>query len=417
MKQALLSIFTFLWCAHIYGQIYIDAEIRPRTELRNGYNKTQNQEGRSPEFVTSQRSGIGLLYKSKVTGYINFQDVRTWGESTVKQDVGTLHLKEGWIEINMGKYYKIKAGRQILKYDNQRILSAANWNQIGNQHDVLLLKYKKDKLKSHVAVAYNNENASQNFEAYYPIPLYKMLFMGWFNYEASNMFKISLLGVSDLNQKDSSTTNYARYTFGGTMDYKLTDNLKLNTTNYYQTGKINTGISIAAYMLTMRIDAQIYTNTAIFAGADLISGKNPYDTTIVKEKVFNRLYGSKHKYLGYLDYFPANKHGISDSFIGFNYKFNNQSKGEIKVHNFILPHEYSNPGKVNQYIKRYLGTEMDIKLDIKISPEANLSFIHGLLFASPSMDYVLVGNHQKISNYAMLMLTWNPKIKLGAITK
>lgn len=417
MKKTITAILLLIFCSiQLFSQIVVDAEIRPRTEFRNGYKKTQAKIGETPEFVTSQRTGIGLLFQSKFIGYIHVQDVRTWGETTTKKDIATLHLKEGWVELPFLNHFKAKIGRQLLKYNNQRILAATNWNQVGTQHDLLLLKYKRDKLSIHTGLAYNNENASQSFESYYPVPYYKMLFFGWENYNLDDKLNISLLGVTDLNQKDSTKSNYTRYTYGGTVIYKPLNSVKLNVTGYIQQGHNSTGTRVNAYMFTIKSDFSFSSKTNLFAGADLFSGKDPYDSTGV-DKVFNNLYGARHKYLGYMDYFPENHFGIFDGFAGINLKVFQQTKLELTLHNFWLPHEYTDLKNPQDQINKYLGSEIDLKIDCQLSENAQLSFIHGIVFGTSAMDLVKGGNHHETSNFAMLMLTWNPKFLVDKSNK
>lgn len=413
MKRYYLSLL-FISCSFmLYSQLIIDGEIRPRSEFRNGYNKTQSFEGLSPEFLTSQRTALGVKYtQDNITGRITIQDVRTWGESEPKKDSATLHLKEAWIAVPIGDAVKVIAGRQIIKYDNQRILAWTNWNQLGTQHDLLQIQYEKDKLKTHLGLAYNNESAGKFEEDYYPVPYYKSLQYLWINYKFSDNLSTSLLSVVDINAKaNTKDTYFARITYGGTLKFNPIDGLKTNTTFYFQNGKTRTGTLVNAYMLATRIDFSIIESAGIFAGLDLYSGHDPNNAP-EKSRYFDRLYGAKHKYLGYMDYFPTNKYGIMDIFGGLNYKATKKLNAELGLHTFMLPHDYTHPTD-GEKIDSYLGLETDIAANYSIAKSLKLSFIYGMLFGTKSMDIVKGGDHKTTNNFAMLMLTFKPSFKFN----
>lgn len=413
MKRFYLILFFISVSYMLFSQLTIDGEIRPRSEFRNGYNKTQSYDGLSPEYLTSQRTALGVLYtQNNIIGKITFQDVRTWGESEPKKDSATLHLKEAWIAVPIGDAVIIIAGRQIIKYDNQRILAWTNWNQIGTQHDIVQIQYKKDKLQAHLGLGYNNESAGDYGEDYYPVPYYKSLQYLWINYKFSDNMSTSLLSVADINAKnDTKDTYYARFTYGGTLKYNPIESLNTNTTFYYQSGRTPTGIEVGAYMFTTRLDYSLMEKAGIFAGLDLYSGHDPNNAP-KKSNFFDRLYGAKHKYLGYMDYFPTNKNGIMDIFGGINYKAGKKLSAELGLHTFMLPHDFTNPDD-GEKLDSYLGFETDIAANYKIAKSLKLSFIYGMLFGTKSMDVVKGGDHKTMNNFAMLMLTFKPSFKFN----
>jgi hypothetical protein len=70
MKSLVIRIgclFSLLpWTSN--GQnVQIDAEIRPRTEMKDGF-KIPNADGKDPGFFTSQRTRLGLTYTSASDG-------------------------------------------------------------------------------------------------------------------------------------------------------------------------------------------------------------------------------------------------------------------------------------------------------------------------------------------------------------
>ena len=95
------------------------------------------------------------LYKFR----LSLQDVRFWGEvpQIFKQEDGNTFLSEAWGQYYLNDKFSIKAGRQIISYDNQRFLGGLEWAQQGRRHDALLFLYedKDAKTKLHAGFAFN----------------------------------------------------------------------------------------------------------------------------------------------------------------------------------------------------------------------------------------------------------------------
>jgi len=210
------------------AQFRLTAEVRPRTEFRNGF-KTPTSTGFDPAFFTEQRSRLYVDFADeKYKLRFSLQDVRLWGQvpQIFKNDVGTSFLSEAWGQYFVSKTFSIKAGRQILSYDNQRFFGGLEWAQQGRRHDALLF-IKEDKTKGvklHVGLAFNAD-ADRPEPAYLQGPgasfysvggSYKSLQYAWYN----KAFKdekgsISLLALNATLQNPDSTVSNKN----GLMDY------------------------------------------------------------------------------------------------------------------------------------------------------------------------------------------------------
>ena len=99
-----LSMLLLFWIGTMLQaqEFKLSAEVRPRSELRNGF-KTPTSEGKVPAFFTEQRSRLYLDYsEAKYKFRLSLQDVRFWGEvpQIFKQEDGNTFLSEAW-----GQYY------------------------------------------------------------------------------------------------------------------------------------------------------------------------------------------------------------------------------------------------------------------------------------------------------------------------
>ena len=84
------------------AQLSLSAQIRTRTEFRNGVGILKPKVN-DPAFFTSQRSRLTFNYKTnRVILNAALQDVRVWGQdaSTISNaDGNKLGLHEGWAEL------------------------------------------------------------------------------------------------------------------------------------------------------------------------------------------------------------------------------------------------------------------------------------------------------------------------------
>ena len=414
MKSKLL--FLFAWISFIAiqvnAQIIFDAEIRPRSEFRNGF-QTPHNPGDVPEFVTNQRTAFGLLYTNEgVSGRLSLHDVHTWGQNPTKTPATNFMVKEAWLEFGITDSIKVKAGRQILSYNDERILAATNWNHYGTQHDVAVFKARLNKLNYHLGLAYNNESAGMRSEIDYSLSFYKAMIFNWGNYSFSKQLNVSILGVTDWNDKGTAIGgNFVRHTYGGSMDVRPMQNLHFLSNSYYQFGKNQLGQKVSAYLFTLRGDYSLSPKTVVYTGTDVYSGSDPASTSS-KTHNFDRLFGAKHKFLGIMDYFPITNSGIQTIFVGANYKISSATKVDAAFHFLRLPHEYTD-SSTGLGIDSFLGTEFDVKFSHKFSNELSAGLIHGIMFGTESMCVVKGGDKNCLNNFLSVFITYKPTFSLN----
>lgn len=194
-----------------HAQFSLQATIRPRSELRNGY-KTLKSENQLPAFATTQRTRLSVGYeKEKIKLGLSLQDIRIWGsqpQGVATDGAGTM-MSEAWAELAFHKKWSLKLGRQALSYDDERILGALDWLQQGRWHDGLLVKYEDSLTNLHIGGAYNQgkENLTGT---YYHIPnSYKHLHFLWAS-RNFNRLKLSTLLLNQGLQYTDSTTGFSQ---------------------------------------------------------------------------------------------------------------------------------------------------------------------------------------------------------------
>ena len=200
-----------------FSQFTVNAEIRPRGEVRNGF-KVLPTDNSTPAFFVSQRTRLGLAYKAeKISTKVTLYDSRVWGDEAFKTDVPNVGIYEAWAEIPLCDSLSLRVGKQELAYDNDRLLATCNWTQLGVSHNAVVFHYKKNGFQIDYAGAFNQSSEKLFGTDISPIySNYKSLNILWLSKKINDHLKTSVLCIADEYQKEPTTsTTYLRGTFGG----------------------------------------------------------------------------------------------------------------------------------------------------------------------------------------------------------
>jgi len=394
-------IFISNFSGNVSGQFKIDAQYRPRFELRDGYQKLASK-GETPAVFVSQRSRLILSYETE-----NFklkftpQDVRIWGDEKIASiggvhgDTASLDLFEAYAEIKLGAIGWISVGRQQIVYDNEWLLGSRNWNQNGNASDAIVFKFKPGSWNIHLAAAWNTKSEASSGNIY-PTDRYKSLNFLWINSEIMENWNLSLLQIaSGLTLTDSTNDLNFRYTSGLYSDYN-NGNLSLNGNAYYQYGKNQKGMAVGAYLLA----ADVCYKAGIFTpglGVSLHSGNSTTGALQKKDNLFDLMYSPRHKYFGFMDYFRT---------FSTNTKQASKSVSLRNIGHYFRLAE-TNSGTPDN---KNLGYENDLVLKYKFSDWGVLEA--GYLFILPTTALETLQNvpDSKFSQFCYLQLTLTPNL-------
>lgn len=408
------------------GQLTISGQVRPRFEFRNGFKKP-TQEGDEPSAFMEQRSRINMMYKAPMFNVkLSLQDVRIWGETgQINKTDGLTSFHEAYGEYTPNKNVALRIGRQELVYDDSRVLGNLGWAAQARSHDAVKFVYTDSTWQFHAIGTYNQDGLTPepaklqsptggvfntptpgagsidtdlNFAL--PNPLSSQIL--WFK-KAFKGGNITLLAMNDLRQVSDSvgatTGVVAVGTFGTNVMYKAGD-IKLNGTFYGQVGK-TTG--------TQKTNGILGSLSATYTGGkkviptigfDYVSGDDK-ETSDVTEG-FDPLYGTHHKFYGFMDYFyVGNGHngggnqasgGLIDVYAKTVFKLGKPGKLLAHVHVFASPTDVTDDIAVardatsEETLGSYLGTELDL---VYVKPLAkNVTFKLGtsFMFQSDALD-------------------------------
>ncbi|WP_298553291.1 alginate export family protein [uncultured Algibacter sp.] len=418
-KQYVLIGLIALIVQFAQAQFTLDGEFRPRTEYRNGFGSIIPK-ALEPGFGISTRIRLNAGYEvDAYKFYVSFQDVLVWGENRQIlpfDQNNSFAVFQAWAELNLGSGWSTKLGRQVLSYDDQRILGGLDWAQQGRNHDAGLLRYKKDKFALDVALAFNQDYSHPtgfisvanvyNTSGFFSYKTMQMahLSQDWKNFSGSlllmnNGFQNDAAGLNDVANLQTIGTHlkYKNGAFGAAANV------------YLQTGEAIYGTSykdVSASLLGLDLTFKTSDKVTLGAGLEIISGNDETDPT--KTGAFFPLYGTNHKFNGFMDYFYVGNHanniGLVDIHASANFKLSDTSSLLVKALNFSGEQDLPSGESA-------LGTEIDLVFKKKFKGYA-LVVGYSHMFASDGM-YELKGVTEEVAadmqNWAWAMLVLKPK--------
>lgn len=393
-----------------FAQFCVDAQLRSRFEIRDGYQKLA-AEGLNPAVFISQRTRLSFSYESSLLKVkVTPQDVRLWGDQPTQSSTGvgdnpSLDLLEAYAELKIGNNGWISAGRQQLVYDNRRLLGDRNWNQTGISYDAVVFKLLTGKTNIHAGAVWNTlvEPTSENL---YPTGRIKSLNYLWANRKFNDHLTLSFLHVSaGVTETDTTNSLNFRHTTGLYGDYK-SSNFNAWGNAYYQYGKNQKGNQISAFL----IDADAGYKLGNFTpglGVGYLSGNNSTVGTDETDHLFDPLYGNRHKFFGAMDFYRSfasntKQGGLSDIYFWIDYKFSKRVSLRNTIHHFALAQ--ANPSTPED---RDLGIENDLIFKFKINDWGDLESGYCFYIPTETLKVIQSIPDEKFSQFFYIQLNIN----------
>ncbi|TXK52175.1 hypothetical protein FVR03_01780 [Pontibacter qinzhouensis] len=449
MKKKLLSqllggLVLGLLCSQVaQAQFTLSGQLRTRSELRDGQG-TLSPEGAKPAFFTSQRTRLNMGYAGhRFKLHAAVQDVRVWGQDassinriTLDANNGLL-VHEAWGEIMLLDTtsaldnFSLKIGRQELVYDDSRLLGNLDWLQQGRRHDVALLKLEHQGWMGHIGVAFNQNQERKIGTPYNGIPagygagtngigtMYKSMQFLYAGRKFQRGSASLLFLKDDFNKYQTEGGNriwgqgaWSRLTSGAFVTVTPLERVGVTASAYVQRGNDKDGNKLAAHLLSAAATYTVSPRFSFGPGIDYTSGNNPAATDGVNRQ-FDPLYGTPHKFWGYMDYFYVadgfGKNGLVNYYLKSRYKVNEKLSVALDVHQFMAANEVLSPESVS--LDRNFGTELDLVLSAAITKVVGLEAGYSTLFGSATLASPAVkniANPDKQANWAYLMVNIKP---------
>lgn len=422
----ILSVLAFNFCFFAnaqddpQNQFNVNVQLRPRAEYRNGYKTPLTETDLSTGFI-NQRSRLSFDFQRQgLSAGFALQNISVWGEFPLSNFYeSNTNLFEAWGQVKSESGFFAKFGRQMLHYNDGRLISYANWNQSSRSHDALKVGYQTSENQLDLIFAYNQDEEKNSGGTYYRgigVP-YKTMQMLYYQNSAIKNFTPSFMfvniGLEEGTAPESKLANMQ--TFGTYLTYKPISGLQFTGNAFYQMGKRRgNDQKISAYMLTLRADYNATSQLKLTAGTDFLSGEefgSPEGNDTYN--AFNWLYAGNHGLYGVMDFFIDAPYrngmnlGIWDKFLGISYSFSPKTSAGVTYHHFSSGSDVYNGG---EKLKKGFGSEIDLQFDYTIMKDAKLACGYSTFFGTPTMDIVKGGDHKVWQDWAYVMITVSPRI-------
>jgi hypothetical protein len=379
MKKIFLLTIFVLSFINLSAQegLKFSAQIRPRFEMDSKDFKSSTL----PNTFTVFRTRLGLAFSplKNISGFVQIQDSRTFGEeATTTTNTKNLDLHQAYFKIEniFDLPIDVKLGRMEVSYGSERFIGVVNWNNVGRAFGGGVFTLKTDAVNIDFFALKEFERA--NFGDSLDQSVYGLSFDigGVKNYKIQPLI---------LWQRSSPTDLLSRFTFGTYVKGTL-GNFDHEIDAGYQAGKIFAGNrkqTISAFILSYTANYTFESDLKPFVGAqiDYTSGDdNPADDDY---KTYASLYGTGHKYFGYMDYFVNLVNdtyglGIMDLVgkVGFNPV--KALKLNLHFHVFQANQDYR---LINGSTSKNFGSEIDFVASYKYN--SNITFEGGASMFMP----------------------------------
>jgi hypothetical protein len=415
-KHILIAIIAFFTILNTYAQQFdLSAELRPRYENKHGFGTLLLTDADGSHFV-SQRTRLNFGFKNeKLKIGVSLQNVRVWGDvSTLASDDNATALHEAWAEAILNPKIALKIGRQEIVYDDHRIFGNVGWAQQARSHDAFLFKYMPNaNHKLDIGFALNSDSQSGVDNLYSNAAGYKSFQYAWYHGDFNKLgvsFLLLNTGIEYLENiglpNEAQTLDYMQ-TVGPRVTYK-SGKFNADAASYFQTGtSVDTDVS-ASYF-SGNIGYKLNDNFNIGAGMEYLSGKD-MDDSDADVKSFAPLFGTNHKFNGWMDYFYVGNHannvGLTDISATMAY---HKNKFSVK----LIPHFFSAAANVfegSEKMDQNLGTEIDLTVGYKLASDITLSAGYSKMYATDTMEILKGGDKDENNSWAWVMFTFKPKL-------
>ena len=196
-------------------------------------------------------------------------------------------------------------------------------------------------------------------------------------------------------------------TIGPRLTYK-SGKFNANVSAYLQTGKsLNNDVSTSYF--AGNIGYKVTKEWSLGLGMEQLSGKdsNASSTDI---KSFAPLFGTNHKFNGFMDYFYVGNHANSVGLTDINMTLG-YSKDKFSAK--LTPHLFSAAADVfdgTTKMDANLGTEIDLTVGYKVAKDINLNAGYSKLFATRTLEVLKGGDKNENNSWAWVMMTFKPTL-------
>lgn len=402
------------------NQLDIDLNLLGRGEMRFG-GFTEGAEENRAQFLM-ERTRLSLDYKRPyIEAKVTAQHSGVWGQS----GKGSFNLHEAWAQLTAKNGLFLKMGRQVLSYDDERVIGANDWAMAANSHDVIKFGYEGHGHKVHAIFGFNQNAESISGGSLYTGDSYKMMHTLWYHFDvpkipigASLLFmNIAMQGDKYNNVEYKNPCNRYQQLVGGYLSYKP-GKLTAEASYYHQLGRTEENSKLDAWMASIKAQYQISRKVGVLTGYDYLSGDDYFVVRksgglgLIQHKVFkffNPVYGSHHKFYGLMDFFYVQ--AFSDTFSpGLQNFYAGASYSPIKGLNLSATYHYLAMATTLKGLSKTLGHDIDFEASYRILKDAHVALGFSYMAGTDTMERLKRAEGNDDLKWAWLSLIVSPRI-------
>lgn len=395
---------------------------RTRGELRYGGFVGQDDptaapiEGRA-NFILGRYRLTAEYGRSWLEARVTLQQSGTWGMGD-----DSFGLYEGYVTLKSKKGWFTKIGRQVLSYDDERIIGSNDWSVTAPTHDVLKLGYEGRQHKVHLLFAYNQNPENMNGFTFYKDgnQPYKSMQTLWYHYDTpKSVFGASLLfmNIGMQGEKNNVPMTFFQQLAGTYITFKP-KYFMAEGAFYYQFGTEEHGMPLSAYMGSIKLAAKPRDSYSIYGGFDYLSGDRFFAVPpggqigmVFHDKArgFNPLYGSHHEFYGAMEFFYMSAFvgnftpGLQNAYLGTTFN-------PYKTLNFNLAAHYYAMATKLPNVDQYLGLAAEFSADYTFTKFITAGCGYSYMYGSETMKFLKRVSDNQDLHWAYLMLVIDPTI-------
>ena len=399
----------------------IDAELMTRGEMRYGGLPDSEDDTDNKAHFILERTRLGFDFeRTFLKAHITGQHSAVWGQA----GKGSFNLYEAWVKLTSRQGLFAKIGRQVLSYDDERIIGSNDWAMAALSHDMLKVGYESDRHKLHLMFAYNQNSESVNGGSVYRDgdKPYKTMTNLWYHYQHPRVpFGASLLFMNIGMQSElDNYVNKSHYQqlIGTYLSYKP-NNWSAEGSFYYQFGRNEYDMNISAWMASVKATYSPSLQWQLTAGYDILSG-DPFFAVppgggiglgLVQHKTikgFSPVYGSHHKFYGAMDFFYLSTYldgftpGLQNLFAGVTYKPTSKLRFDANYHYFAIATNTEN-------LDKPLGHEIELAASYTPIKEVTVSLGYSYMHGTETMERLKRVSNNHDLHWAWLNLIVRPR--------
>lgn len=404
----------------------IDAQLMSRGEIRKGGlpSETSEKNENKANFVIGRTRLSAEYQRQALTVRSTLQHQALWG----MEEDGTLSVYEAWAQMKAKNGLFARVGRQLLTYDDQRILGNDDWSMVAMAHDGLKFGYDGHSHQVHAFLAYNQNAKNVNGGTFYTngAQIYKTMQMAWYHCDVPKVpLGISLIlmniGMQSGTDEDYKTVN--QQLMGGYLSYSP-KNLKVEAACYHQTGKAclnynyTKSLPINSWMASVKAAYTFSSLVTAYAGYDYLSGDKEFllpgkgHAGLVQHTeitAFTSAFGSLHKFYGAMDFFYVSAYYSTFS-PGLQNVYGGVEAKPMKNLSVDASYHYLSTSVNVPEHERTLGHELEFTASYQVMKDVSLSLGYSFMKGSSTMEALKRTTNKRSLQWAWLMVNVSPRI-------